>query len=193
MTKLHLSGFLGIALLAAIGSILVTFQRSEAAEPPFNLPAADQLRRVKSATIYTNRGRLSFELYPEDAPWHVANFKYLADKGFYKGLSFHIFYPGYIIQGGAPRDGKSGPGYTLPAEFNRHVHKRGSLGMARRPDQVNPGRRSNGSQFHILLEEAPNMNGSYTIFGQLIDGSDALDQLTKGDIIEDVKVFVERK
>lgn len=132
---------------------------------------------------------MAFELYPEDAPWHVANFKYLADRGFYRGRSFHIAISNYIVQAGATKE----PAlmYQLPPEFNTHTHKDGTLGMARAPDPLNPGRNSSSSQFHILLTPAPNMNGSYTVFGKLIDGEDVLSKIRQGDIIREVTVFVE--
>lgn len=171
--------------------LLLPVLASAESEPPFLLPPAPELAKLRSAIIYTDKGNLYFELYPEEAPWHVANFKYLADKGFYRGLKFHLFYENYVIQGGSP-DGKpaSGPGYDLPAEFSRRPNEFGSLGMARKPDYVNPGRRSNGSQFHILLSDAPHMDGSYTVFGKLLKGSDILNKLRKGDTIKDIKVFV---
>ena len=92
-------------------------------EPPFILPKQSELNKLRSAVISTNKGELRLELYPEDAPWHVANFKYLADKGFYRNLPFHLYYPGYIIQGGAPsaKNLNSGPGYSLSAEFSGKI------------------------------------------------------------------------
>ena len=160
-------------------------------EPPFALPPPFQLSKIRSAIIYTNKGDMYFELYPEEAPWHVANLKYLADKGFYRNLRFHIVQKHYIAQGGAPwgkPDG--GPGYSLPPEFNFHKHEFGTLGMARKKNFLNPQRRSNGSQFHILMAENYKMDGEYTTFGKLIKGAEVLTSLEQGDIIKDVKVFV---
>lgn len=166
---------------------------ANAEEPPFLLPPQQELSKLRSAQFTTSKGTFWVELYPDEAPWHVANLKYLADKGFYRGLTFHIYEPGYIIQGGAPRpDPNSGPGYTLPAEFNQRRHEVGSLGMARQPNEVNPERRSHGSQFHILLADAPHLNGAYTLFGKVIRGMNVVDALRKGDRIEDIKVFVRR-
>ena len=167
-------------------------------EPPFSLPPRPELLKLRSAVIETSRGPLYFELLPEEAPWHVANFKYLADKGFYEGLLFHLFQPGYLVQGGDPKGtGFGGPGYSLPAEFSSRDHRFGILGMARKPDAyskkkrlVNPERRSNGSQFHILLDDAPHMDGRYTIFGKLVGGRGTLQQLRAGDKIKKVTVFV---
>lgn len=160
-----------------------------AADPPFILPKTKELRKIKSALITTNKGSMRFELFPEEAPWHVANFKYLADKKFYRGLKFNLYYPRYLIQGGEPV-GNSGPGYSLPPEFASRKHEFGTLGMARRQDFMNSERRSNGSQFHIILGNASNLDGSYSIFGQLVDGADVLTLLGAGDTIEDITVFI---
>jgi cyclophilin family peptidyl-prolyl cis-trans isomerase len=169
-------------------------------DPPFKLPPQTELLKLRSAVIETSRGSLYFELLPEEAPWHVANFKYLADKGFYQGLRFHLYQPGYLIQGGDPKEnGFGGPGYSLPPEFSTRAHKFGTLGMARKPDAynrkkqlVNPERRSSGSQFHILLAEAPHMDGRYTVFGKLVGGSETLNRLRADDTIKKVTVYVRR-
>lgn len=167
-------------------------------EPPFSLPPRSELLKIRSAIMETSQGKLYFELFPEEAPWHVANFKYLADKGFYSGLSFHVWKPHYLIQGGDPQsNGFGGPGYSLPGEFSPRNHKFGTLGMARKPDGytskkqlINPQRRSSGSQFHILLEDAPHMDGKYTIFGKLVGGQDVLLKLRAHDTIKKLSVFI---
>lgn len=167
-------------------------------EPPFDLPPQEELRRIRSAVIGTSKGNLFLELYPEQAPWHVTNFKYLADKGFYKGLLFHRHIPGYVLEGGDPKGtGYGGTGYTLPAEFSALKHQFGTVGMLRKPDifgsdgrPINPRRQSSGSQFYICLSEAPNMDGSYTIFGKVVSGIETLRALKGGDRIEFVDVFV---
>ncbi len=158
---------------------------------PFDLPARSELSKLRSARISTDRGDIYLELFPEEAPWHVANFKYLADKGFYRGLLFHSYFSGYMIQGGDPQNnGKGGPGYSLPAEFSDHKHQAGTLGMARSADYINPERLSNGSQFNILLGSAPQMDGLFTIFGQVRKGMDIVNELRKGDRITSIKVYV---
>lgn len=159
---------------------------------PFKLPSPSELKRIKTAILETSRGRIVFELYPEKAPWHVANFKYLADRNFYDGIRFHIHQTGKIIQGGTPDPKKpdAGPGYSLPPEFNDIPHDRGSLGMARWPDLLNPYRSSHGSQFHILLTHASKMDGSYTVFGKIIDGLEVADSLRRGDAIIDLTVYL---
>lgn len=166
--------------------------------PPFDLPPRAELVRLKSAVLQTSKGTLFIELYPEDAPWHVANFKYLADKDFYRGISFHERIPGYIIQGGDPKGtGLGGPSYKLPAEFSQRKHVFGTIGMLRKPDifgsdgrPVNPGRVSSGSQFYIALEDAAQLDGRYTIFGKVVGGLDVLKRLRVGDRIEKLEVFV---
>jgi|GEM_PF-872365 len=167
-------------------------------EPPFSLPQRSELLKIRSAILETSQGKLYFELFPEEAPWHVANFKYLADKGFYAGLTFHMWKPHYLIQGGDPQaNGFGGPGYSLPGEFSPRNHKLGTLGMARKPDGynqkkqlINPERRSSGSQFHILLADAPHMDGKYTIFGKLVGGHDVLPKLRPHDTIHRLSVFI---
>lgn len=161
------------------------------ADPPFMLPPRSELAKIRSAVVTTSRGEFLIELYPDVAPWHVANFKYLADKGFYRDLRFHLFQEGYIIQGGDPTGtGDGGPGYNLRPEFSSLHHVAGTLGMSRRSDDINPERLSNGSQFHILLGDAPHMDKKYTIFGKVIDGIKVVEKLQKDDLIKDVKVFV---
>jgi len=167
-------------------------------DPPFELPARSEVLKIRSAILETSQGKLYFELLPEEAPWHVANFKYLADKGFYNGLRFHLYMPGYLIQGGDPKgNGSGGPGYVLPAEFSERNHRFGTLGMARIPDgytkkkrALNPQRNSNGSQFHILLADASHMDGRYTVFGKLTSGHDVLARLRKGDSITKLTVYI---
>lgn len=182
---------------AAVSALLVIFHLFSplslcaAGEAPFILPPQQELNKIKTAVVYTNKGDLRFELYPEEAPWHVANFKYRADKGLYRNTVFQIFYPGYILQGGGPRSNPAASAsYQIPAEFNRHLHNFGTLGMARLSDQVNPGRVSSGNQFHILLGEAPHMNGTFTIFGHIVSGESVLETLQQGDVIKDIRVFV---
>lgn len=166
--------------------------------PPFEIPQRREVVKIRSAIIETSQGKLFVELYPEDAPVHVSNFKYLADKGFYSGTTFHLYRPGYLIQGGDPKGtGLGGPGYTLSPEFSRRNHVLGTLGMARKPDThgdpkepVNPQRRSDGSQFHILLGDAPHLDGNYTIFGRIVGGIEVLQRLREGDQIGKVTVFI---
>jgi cyclophilin family peptidyl-prolyl cis-trans isomerase len=182
----------GILRLTTVAQLIVACAiAAPEQDPPFSMPDINELSKISSAIITTSRGELVFDLFPVQSPMHVANFKYLADKGFYNGSKFHLFMPDYIIQGGDPSGtGKGGPGYSIPPEFNQLRHQFGSLGMARRSDAKNTERRSNGSQFHILLRSAPHMDGQYVIFGQLIKGRAVLESLRKEDVIEKVAVYV---
>ena len=128
---------------------------------------------------------VAIEFYENDAPAHVANFKKLANDGFYKGCAFHRAVPNGIVQTGDPlskgssRDkvGTGGPGYTLPAEISRK-HMKGAVAAARLGDKVNPQHRSNGSQFYIAITAQPQLNGHYTVFGNVIQGLDVLDHIS---------------
>ncbi|PIP03644.1 MAG: peptidylprolyl isomerase [Zetaproteobacteria bacterium CG12_big_fil_rev_8_21_14_0_65_54_13] len=135
--------------------------------------------------IETENGPVVIELYPDEAPNTVANFKALAGKGYYDGLVFHRVIPGFMAQGGDPLGtGTGGPGYKVKAEFNKHKHQRGTVAMARSSDPD-----SAGSQFYICFGPQPHLDGQYTVFGQVIEGMDVVDQIRQGD--EMVKVSVE--
>lgn len=119
------------------------------------------------------------ELYPEIAPETVANFVKLVEDGFYDGLIFHRVIPGFMIQGGCPNGtGMGGPGHTIKGEFamngfkNDLKHERGVLSMARAMDP-----NSAGSQFFIMVEDAPHLDGQYAAFGKIAEGLDAADKI----------------
>lgn len=138
------------------------------------------------AILDTDRGNIVIELYPSVAPKTVENFETLIKKGFYNGLTFHRVVPGFVVQGGDPNgNGTGGPGYTVPAEISTtEKHLRGTVAMARTGDEVNPERRSSGSQFYICLEPQPFLDGKYTIFGGVVEGMDVVDKIKKGDHIK---------
>ena len=117
------------------------------------------------------------------APKTVANFEKLANKGFYNGLTFHRVETGFVVQGGDPQgDGSGGPGYEIDAEIKPgEKHLRGSVATARTGDEVNPDRKSSGSQFYICLEPQPGLDGQYTIFGGVVKGMKVVDQIKVGD------------
>ena len=124
-------------------------------------------------------GVIKAELYPEIAPNTVNNFISLVNKGFYNGLIFHRVIPGFMIQGGCPKgNGTGGPGYQIPGEFaangytNDLRHTRGVLSMARAMDPD-----SAGSQFFIMHEDAPHLDGQYAAFGQVLEGMDVVDKI----------------
>jgi len=131
-----------------------------------------------------NGGEIIIELFPDAAPNTVASFKKLAGDGFYDGLTFHRVIPGFVAQGGDPRgDGTGGPGYRVKAEFNSHKHERGSVAMARSADPD-----SAGSQFYICYAPQPHLDGSYTVFGKVVQGMDVVDRIKPGDVMERVSV-----
>ena len=125
---------------------------------------------------------MAFELYPDVAPKSVANFAKLAETGFYDGLTFHRIVPGFVIQGGDPLgNGTGGPGWHIPGEFaangfkNDLKHERGVISWARAQDP-----NSAGSQFFIMVDDAPYLDGNYAAFGRLTDGIDVVDQIVAG-------------
>lgn len=142
------------------------------------------------ATIKTDKGDIVAELNPEKAPMSVTNFIQLAKAGFYKGLTFHRVEPGFVIQGGDPAgNGTGGPGYTVKGETTNGLkHIEGALAWARTGDQVNPERRSSGSQFYITLAPTPFLDGQYTVFGHVTQGMDVAKKIARGDKIVDVTI-----
>ena len=130
-----------------------------------------------TATMTTNLGDIQIELFDEDAPKTVGNFKELVGKGFYDGLIFHRVIKDFMIQGGCPQGtGTGGPGYQFEDEFNQHKIVRGALAMA------NAGPNTNGSQFFIVTtDEAPWLDGKHTVFGQVTTGMDVVDQIEGAD------------
>ena len=145
---------------------------------------------MSEAVMKTTEGDITLRLFDEDAPKTVSNFKQLAGQGFYDGLIFHRVIPDFMIQGGCPQGtGTGGPGYTFEDEINQHKIVRGALAMA------NAGPDTNGSQFFIVTTaEAPWLDGKHTVFGEVVNGMDAVDsiegtQTGPGDRpVEDVRI-----
>ncbi|HEY1429350.1 MAG TPA: peptidylprolyl isomerase [Candidatus Tumulicola sp.] len=147
---------------------------------PDEIKTLDDEARNSRVRIATDKGDLVLELYPDDAPIHVAAFMKLVKNGFYNGLKFHRVEPGFVVQGGDPDGtGSGGPGYRLKAEFNDRPHERGTLAMARTSDPD-----SAGSQFYICLADARFLDKQYTVFGKLTDGLEALDAIRRGDAMQ---------
>jgi peptidyl-prolyl cis-trans isomerase B (cyclophilin B) len=129
--------------------------------------------------------RFVIELHEGDAPTTSANFKALARKGFYKGIRFHRVFPRTLVQAGDPlsrrkdrtKVGTGGPDYTLAPEIRRK-HTAGAVAMSRLPDKINPGRRSSGSQFYICLQPMPNLDGQYTVLGNVISGIETVEKIS---------------
>ncbi|WP_079509314.1 peptidylprolyl isomerase [Mesobacillus jeotgali] len=135
-----------------------------------------------------NGEKIEFELYPNEAPGTVANFEKLANEGFYNGLTFHRVIPGFVSQGGCPHGtGTGGPGYTIKCETegNPHTHVPGSLSMA------HAGKDTGGSQFFIVHESQPHLNGVHTVFGKVTSNLEAAKAMSNGDVMEKVVVTEE--
>ncbi len=128
---------------------------------------------MSQATMHTSEGPIVIELFDEDAPKTVANFKKLAGDGFYDGLTFHRVIKDFMIQGGCPQGtGTGGPGYTFEDEINPHKVVRGALAMA------NAGPNTNGSQFFIVTTDAaPWLDGKHTVFGRITSGMETVDAI----------------
>jgi cyclophilin family peptidyl-prolyl cis-trans isomerase len=150
----------------------------------------DQAKTYR-ATIQTSVGDIKLELNAAEAPQTVNNFVHLSCQGFYDGLIFHRYEPGFVIQGGDPLgQGNGGPGYVVPAEIGL-PHIGGAVAMARLPDQVNPQRDSSGSQFYITLAPTSFLDGGYTVFGEVVDGMEVVQGIRVGDEIERVIITEE--
>lgn len=144
---------------------------------------------MKTFTITMENGDvMKGELYEDVAPITVANFEKLANEHFYDGLCFHRVIPGFMIQGGDPKgNGTGGPGYTIKGEFsangveNNIKHTRGVISMARAMDPD-----SAGSQFFIMVDDAPHLDGQYAAFGKVTEGMEAADTIvsTKTDYMD---------
>ncbi len=155
------------------------------------------------AVFTTSKGTIRVQLAGLDAPIHVGNFIELANKGFYNGLKFHRYEPGFVVQGGCPttRDltseqvqkegrrygcGTGNPGYSIKEEFTtnpNNKHEDGALAMARSSDP-----NSAGSQFYFCLGAQQFLDPNYTVFGQTIEGLDVIAQLRVGDVIEGIVI-----
>jgi peptidyl-prolyl cis-trans isomerase B (cyclophilin B) len=131
------------------------------------------MHAMSQMTMTTNHGDIVLELFDEDAPKTVDNFRKLAEDGFYDGLIFHRVIPDFMIQGGCPQGtGTGGPGYTFEDEINAHKVVKGALAMA------NAGPNTNGSQFFIVTTEAaPWLDGKHTVFGEVAEGMDVVDTI----------------
>lgn len=133
-------------------------------------------------------GQVKIELFENEAPGTVGNFEKLIKEGFYNGLNFHRVIPGFVAQGGCPEGrGTGGPGYTIKCETqgNPHKHERGALSMA------HAGKDTGGSQFFIVFEPQPHLNGVHTVFGKVVEGMENVDQIKQGDKMKEVTIVEE--
>jgi peptidyl-prolyl cis-trans isomerase B (cyclophilin B) len=134
--------------------------------------------------IETTQGKFTAEIYA-DVKVTSANFLDLVGKKFYDGLVFHRYVPGFVIQGGDPLGtGLGGADKTIPLEITGHKHVKGALGMARSMDP-----NSASSQFYVCLDNLPSLDGSYAVFGQVLDGMDTVEKLRQGDKIVKASVI----
>jgi peptidyl-prolyl cis-trans isomerase B (cyclophilin B) len=150
----------------------------------------------KQATFETDHGTIVADLFEKDAPATVANFEKLANSGFYDGVKFHRVIDDFVVQGGDPysrdlpagdrRIGTGGPGWQIKCETkgNPNTHKVGALSMA------HAGKDTGGSQFFMVLSESNtrHLNGVHTVFGQIVQGLDAMKKIKKDDVMKSVRV-----
>lgn len=142
----------------------------------------------KGLITMENGEEIRIEFFPNEAPNTVANFEKLANSGFYDGVIFHRVIPGFVSQGGDPTGtGMGGPGYTIKCETegNPHRHVQGSLSMA------HAGKDTGGSQFFIVHQPQPHLDGVHTVFGQVTDGMETVLNMKNGDTMKEVKVWDE--
>jgi peptidylprolyl isomerase len=168
-----------LVVLGIAGFILFNRSGDIPAANPADAPAA-ATGDNPTATITTPRGEIVIRLLPDIAPQTVENFVTLANDGFYDGLTWHRVIEGFMAQGGDPAgDGSGGPGYTIPAEFTNEIQfdRPGIVAMARRGNDIN----SAGSQFFITTAPAPHLNSQYTIFGEVIEGQDVVNDIPLRD------------
>src|SRR5260221_7439480 len=147
---------------------------------------------MKTATIATDKGTITAELFDEKTPTTVANFEKLANEGFYDGTRFHRVIPDFMVQGGDPyskdandpRAGTGGPGYRIKCETHRNTHKHvaGTLSMA------HAGKDTGGSQFFICHSPQPHLDGVHTVFGQVTKGMDVVNAIKGNDEITSIRV-----
>jgi cyclophilin family peptidyl-prolyl cis-trans isomerase len=129
-----------------------------------------------AAVLHTQRGDITLRLLADVAPQSVNSFVFLAREGFYDGVTFHRVIPGFVAQAGDPTgSGSGGPGYRVPDELSERPFVAGTVGMA------NAGPNTNGSQFFIVLDEAPHLTGRYTLFGEVEAGMDVAQAITPRD------------
>ena len=164
------------AELTTVGKISAELEKA--------LEVDDQGLSRAIVVIQTTRGKIRFKFYTKDAPKTVHRLVELITKGFYNGLTFHRVVPGFVVQGGDPSgSGMGGSGVSLPAEFNSRKHIPGAVAMARAQDP-----NSADSQFYISLGTHSHLDGSYTVFGQLIEGQEVANQLQVGDRMTSVAI-----
>ncbi len=148
----------------------------------------DALKKHQVIRIQTNKGSIKIRLFPEDAPFTVMSMLKLIDRKSFSGLSFHRVVPNFVVQGGDPRgNGWGGPGYAIRSEFSLLKYKRGMVGVA------SAGKDTEGCQFFITHCSTPHLDGRYTIFGEVIEGMEVVDEIQIGDDIVSVEVVADSR
>lgn len=184
---------LGLLLTLLFCAMIQSQEKEEGLKMSFQEPKQAMIfekDKKYEAVIHTNKGDIICELASDKAPLSVTNFIQLAKEGFYNGLTFHRVVPHFVIQGGDPTgSGTGGPGYTIPAEIGLK-HELGALAWARLPDQVNPQKRSSGSQFYITIEKVAYLDGEYSVFGKTISGMDVVKKIKEKDRIESIDIVI---
>ena len=183
MERVRRRSWLSMTMLTC-SFVLVTWCTGSLAASPNVVFVGDESgksSKAPRAILKTKFGEMEIVFFPELAPKHVESFIKLAKSGFYNGTIFHRVIPGFMIQGGDPNTkdpskvriyGTGGPGYTLPAEFNKIAHEKGILSAARTADP-----NSAGSQFFIMVDKAPHLDGQYTVFGEVVKGIEVTDKI----------------
>jgi len=173
-------GFVTLSMLV-LSAFIYSGNGQVWAKDPQVVLIAEGAGKAPRVVLKTKFGEMEIVFFPELAPKHVESFLTLAKKGYFNGTIFHRVIPGFMIQGGDPNTkdptkqntyGTGGPGYTVPAEFNKIPHERGILSAARTADP-----NSAGSQFFIMVARSPNLDGQYTVFGEVVKGIEVADKV----------------
>ena len=187
MSTVNLSRIAGIilvltALLSTSCAGTAPEPRAYAAPPTMTIDTSKQY----TATIETEKGNLVLELFASDVPITVNNFVFLAREEFYNGSTFYRVIPDFMAQGGDPTGtGTGSPGYSFADEFTKHTHVAGALSMA------NTGPNTNSCHFFITYTPQHHLDGKHSVFGQLIEGMDVLEEIEPGDTI--IQIAIEEK
>ena len=145
--------------------------------------ALSRIGRSVRAVVTTSKGSFTIELLPEAAPLTVDNFVQLAQRGYFRNITFHRVVPNFVIQGGDPRgDGNGGPGYAIRCEINQALYDRAAVGMAL------SGKDTGGSQWFVTHAPQPHLDGGYTVFGRVVTGMDVVDGIVRGDVIQSIMI-----
>ncbi len=157
-------------------------KKTYSAPPPMTVDS----EKTYTATIETDKGDITIDLFVKDAPKTVNNFVFLAREGFYDGVTFHRVIAGFMAQAGDPTGtGTGGPGYKFEDEFSNRAHSTGALSMA------NAGPNTNGSQFFITYSPQPHLDNRHSVFGKMTSDMSILESITQGDVIKTIKITEE--